>query len=377
MLLDFNQSRDRSNDSNRLKFSKLNKVRRACQHYLHCLFDFSFSRFSFIVMASPPPLDLDKMNDTVVADTDAHMAPIPNSSLRPIDILKTLRLASSSSTAPPKPPATPNVVRPIDLLKLVQVRPPSPSVSSVSSSASSYPPAAPRPLDILKGIKVRPSPATTPISSSSVPSKLRPVDILATVTTQAGLQLASSTPIQPGRSQLESLPDRPRLIAPLPRRARAKSPQLASLADNDDVAMHAPPRRNPDILDLTVEISKTRLADILELTDSSGDDESDVIMDMDSNDTPAPDVNVRPTDFVFNSNIPVNPRQTVRPWAGSLQPQDWIPSREELHAEQVAFDRSLPAEMLHSGYPLYVSRLYSVWLNFDTSIFFFSGHLIL
>jgi hypothetical protein len=113
----------------------------------------------------------------------------------------------------------------------------------------------------------------------------------------------------------------------------------------------------PSILDLTIDITKTRLPDILELTDSSSSDESDVVMAVDCMDTPDPDANMRPTDFVFNSNAPVNPRQTVRPWAGSLKPQDWIPSREELHADQVAFDRALPAEMLQSGYPLYVCCL--------------------
>jgi hypothetical protein len=146
---------------------------------------------------------------------------------------------------------------------------------------------------------------------------------------------------------------------------------LAALEDADDVFMDAP-LRNSTFLDLT-EMARTPSPRVIELTDtSSDDDDSDVVMEGTHTDNPEPNGNMRPTDFVFNSNIPIHPRRTIQPWAGSLRPQDWIPSREELHAEQVAFDRSLPAEMLQAGYPLYVSRF---TLVFHPTTIFFQGNL--
>ena len=130
----------------------------------------------------------------------------------------------------------------------------------------------------------------------------------------------------------------------------------------------------PQIEDIIMDSpTKAPLPEAMELTDTSGDEVSDVDMDRYSSQDPDSDTDMRPPAFVFNTNLPINPRRTIRPWVGSLRPEDWVPSREELHADQVDFARSLPLEMSHAGYPAYVSLFYLKSLT--TTYCLYPGHL--
>jgi hypothetical protein len=123
-----------------------------------------------------------------------------------------------------------------------------------------------------------------------------------------------------------------RPIAKLPRRFR-----------------HAPKTLDVDI-DLTLPEPAFN-ADVLELTDS--DDEQN----------PKPAKSTFPSsDFIYNTNDLLKTRQTTRTWEGSYFPESWIPSREELHSEQVDEDRALPAELCDDTFPSFVSSI---------SLFFF------
>jgi hypothetical protein len=294
-----------------------------------------------------PPLETAPM---AVTEEDVRPIDKPKPTSRAIDILATLRGPSSSNH------------RPIDLLDSLRHPP-----SLTAASSDHKPPSRTRPMDLLAELKAR-SPLC---STSSVPpdthtesAPQRPVDILATIRRQTARQLPPSTLNKPTGSGLpppdasfnsSSIASRP--MAPLPKRAVVASSSSSTVPkprrhhglpkptiQKGDVEMNL----SPNFVDLTIEHPRDHLPDIIELTD-----ESDV--DMDSTPLHHPeDINMRPVDFVFNTNLPVNPRHTARPWVGSLRPQDWIPSREELHAAQVDFDRSLPSEMHLAGFPVYV-----------------------
>ena len=75
--------------------------------------------------------------------------------------------------------------------------------------------------------------------------------------------------------------------------------------------------------------------------------------------------------FVFHTDDFLATRQTTGSWRGSRNPDEWILSREDLHAEQVDRDRDLPEEMDNPWYPSYVSGfsfLSTTSLNLEQSI---------
>ena len=69
---------------------------------------------------------------------------------------------------------------------------------------------------------------------------------------------------------------------------------------------------------------------------------------------------MRASDFVFNTNLPVSPRRTVRPWTGSLRPQDWIPSREGLPPRTSRFRSSVADGVEHYVIPSLCKRFFSL-----------------
>jgi len=325
-------------------------------------------------------------------DVDARTDAMPRPTIRPIDILTALPHSSSTTAFTPIAPA--KHLRPIDILHSIRERRPSSSVTSLN--VQDPPPATLiRPIDIIAGLKERPtstSNSSLPGSSSRTTHPVRPVDVLASLkrpTTSPFLLHSKTTgPSLPAPVHAPSQISRD--IAPLPKRARpksisnlpppkpvlqrhdvkpyvqtVKSPTAVPLNDNDHDIIMNPPTTIYDstFLDLTIDPPRTPLSSIIELTDTSSDDDCDIEVDTNPVHDPETDIDMRPVSFVFNTNLPINPRQTARPWVGSLRPQDWVPSREELHAEQVDFDRSLPSEMHHAGYPVYVRRHFFIGSN--------------
>lgn len=271
--------------------------------------------------------------------------------IRPIDILKSLPHSSSSAAQTPALPLP--GLRPIDILKSIRDRQPTSSVSSVPVPDPNV-----RPIDILAELKARSSlSSTSSLTASTHTPHLRPAGVLPTSikTTNAPLdppsRLIAPLPKRPSATSSSSTASQPSHRRPRFSKPPDKTPRVVETPRIDrDIVMQPP----PDFLDLTLDSPSNQLPDVIELTDTSADsDECDVDMDANPVHDPEDDI-LRPADFVFHTNLPIHPRHTKQPWVGTLRPEDWVPSREELHAEQVDFDRSLPTEMLKAGYPKYV-----------------------
>jgi hypothetical protein len=112
----------------------------------------------------------------------------------------------------------------------------------------------------------------------------------------------------------------------LPRRKRAGAPVDIDLTKTDDATATKP------------------TAEILELSDDSSD------FDMEG---PFPRRTTR-TDYIYNSNDLIATRQTVRSWKGSYRPDEWVISREELHADEVDRARALAIDLEEADYPKFV-----------------------
>jgi hypothetical protein len=112
---------------------------------------------------------------------------------------------------------------------------------------------------------------------------------------------------------------------------------------------------DPDIIHAQTSPARTQIPDAIEVIDS------DAEMEDRSSSKPAPttgDDSPTPpnSNFVYHTNNHLATRQTSRSWHGSHRPDNWIVSREELHADEVDCARELPVTLEEGDFPVFVSN---------------------
>ena len=73
-----------------------------------------------------------------------------------------------------------------------------------------------------------------------------------------------------------------------------------------------------------------------------------------------------PMPYIFHTNDTLATRQTLRTWTGTHRAEDWVPSREDLHAEEVDRSRILPLQILERGYPHFVGFILTLLIFSDS-----------
>jgi hypothetical protein len=218
-------------------------------------------------------------------------------------------------------------------------------------------------------------PEVTPTPSSATPQpRPRAIDLFNVFPTEP----PSAETLRPYRALdlLESFPVDPippastsRPIKNLPRRVQTAKPKGN---DNNFIDLTlpsaSPPSKN-EVIELTD--SDTEMEDATRVEDPRNQHPPSINIatnsDSEMRGTAGPS-NTRPSvsspelspdlgpmPYVFHTNDELATRQTIRSWHGTLRAEDWIPSREDLHADEVDRSRILPLRLLDDDYPIFVS----------------------
>jgi hypothetical protein len=167
------------------------------------------------------------------------------------------------------------------------------------------------------------------------------------------------TPTPPPTRKIIGLPKRLHLkvAPPLPPPASVKYEKMTWMEVMD--LTKDDPVPTSEVVDLTMDDDVTS-SDVVEIVDDNNgnknpDDSGDVEM-------------VNPPDAESPPATPdMQTRRTIRSWAGSYRPENWITSRQNFDTTQVDRDSTLPAAVSEDDYPVFVKCITFVCYIYLTS----------